>query len=60
MGCRDIEEQLNAFLDGELQGVVKDNIVQHLEECSSCRAHVNELMDLITAVQELPFFVMKH
>lgn len=37
--CRKVLEQIELYLDGELQGVVRVEIEQHLGRCSPCTGH---------------------
>ena len=38
MNCRDLEELLSAYADGELVGTQRDFIEEHLAGCADCRA----------------------
>jgi hypothetical protein len=38
MNCKDLEELLSAYADGELGGTQRDFIEEHLESCADCRA----------------------
>lgn len=55
-GCRDIREDLGAYLDRELSGGARLQVSQHLEICQACAleaASLAELRDVFqTAVQE--------
>ncbi|MGV8119478.1 MAG: anti-sigma factor family protein [Candidatus Xenobiia bacterium LiM19] len=48
MSCRDVQEELSAYLDGELSESRKDEVARHLEQCQCCRCHANQLVELIT------------
>lgn len=41
--CQHFEQQLNAFVDGELQKLEVQRVVEHLDKCSTCRLYVDEL-----------------
>ncbi len=41
--CQHFEQQLNAFVDGELKNLEVQRVVAHLETCSTCRLYVDEL-----------------
>jgi len=53
MPCRDFEEELSAYLDGELPEPEKARVAEHLESCQSCRCRANQLMELITVTKGL-------
>jgi predicted anti-sigma-YlaC factor YlaD len=42
MRCRDLEELLSAYADGELNKTQKEFIEEHLECCPDCRATFSE------------------
>jgi anti-sigma factor (TIGR02949 family) len=37
MTCRDVEQQLTPFVDGELAGTAADGVAAHLDACPGCR-----------------------
>jgi anti-sigma factor RsiW len=41
--CECIQEDLSAYLDGELIASAKDGVSQHLEQCGECHARFQEL-----------------
>jgi anti-sigma factor RsiW len=41
--CECVQEDLSAYLDGELIAPAKDGVTQHLEECAVCHAKFQEL-----------------
>lgn len=41
--CECIQEDLSAYLDGELIASAKDGVSQHLEQCGECHAKFQEL-----------------
>lgn len=49
--CKNIREQLSAFIDGELSGDQDADVRQHLDQCSECRndwqqlSHLDELLE---------------
>ena len=57
-GCRDIREDLGAYLDRELSGPVRLQVAQHLEICQACAleaASLTELRDVLqSSVQRQP------
>lgn len=54
MNCRDVRDQLSAWLDRELPLEVAWTIEQHLRDCSACANEAQELRDVIGAVSDLP------
>ena len=50
MGCEQIERQLGRYLDKELSAAERDEVEAHLGFCSSCRAEVEELRDLVDGI----------
>ena len=57
MRCRDLEELLSAYADGELNRTQKDFIEEHLRHCESCRATLGELeaaRSLLLSLQDIP------
>ena len=45
--CDDLFEALKDYLDGDAKAEVCDAIEQHMEECPTCRVHVNTLKGTI-------------
>lgn len=39
--CRDVDEQLAAYVDGEQPDALQTSVDEHLRECPSCRAHAD-------------------
>lgn len=55
--CTVIDEDLSAYIDGELTGPAQEGINQHLADCQPCRAKFKELNSttrLIAGAMELP------
>ena len=48
------DEDLNGFVDGELEESVRQRVERHLESCSSCNETVAELRAMSRAMSELP------
>ncbi len=46
--CRDLKDQLSAYLDGELESALCAEIEQHLRDCDDCRVMVDTLNKTIT------------
>ncbi|MCG8434297.1 MAG: zf-HC2 domain-containing protein, partial [Gammaproteobacteria bacterium] len=36
MKCNDVSEQLDAYMDGELDAAVHNAMARHLEDCEAC------------------------
>jgi anti-sigma factor RsiW len=53
MECREIQEQLSAFLDKELAEDLRLPIIRHLAACPVCQAELAALERLDTALTEL-------
>jgi predicted anti-sigma-YlaC factor YlaD len=51
---RAIEEQLSAYLDGELLPRERKAVEQHLADCPSCRWHLKTLRQTVQWTSELP------
>ncbi len=57
MRCRDLEELLSAYADGELNRTQKEFIEEHLECCPDCRDTLGEFETagrLISSLKEMP------
>lgn len=53
MGCKNILENLSAYLDQELEETENTTIKQHLKQCSSCRAEHDKLLMVRHCLQDL-------
>ena len=53
MKCRNCENNLSAYLDGELPGRLRARIEAHLTECASCRAALEALKSTDKALDAL-------
>ena len=49
-----VSEWLNAFLDGELNGLRLRQVQDHLVSCAACRAELEELQRLSQMLKEAP------
>jgi len=54
MNCKETEENLEAFLDGELPRQVRKEIGAHLKVCPRCRESWREAMELRKLLRSLP------
>ena len=48
------DEELNAYIDGELDDAVRSRVEAHVESCAACREAVDELRTVSQALQALP------
>jgi len=60
MGCREVQERLSAWLDGELAPPEGELIAAHLKGCAGCRREVAQLRALDAALAELVAPVPPH
>ncbi len=57
MNCRDLEELLSAYADGELSRTQKEFIEEHLSVCADCREALAEFVQAgrrLSSLRELP------
>ncbi len=54
MTCREVSELLSAYLDGELDRDSHGLVEAHLDTCGHCRAALEELRQVKSALQSLP------
>jgi len=47
LDCKEILENLNAYIDGDLDAALCDDIESHLEACPTCQIVVNTLKKTI-------------
>lgn len=50
MCCEQIERQLGRYVDNELSATERKDVEAHLEYCSSCRAELEELRELVAGI----------
>lgn len=48
------DEELNAYIDGELDAAARSRVEAHIESCAVCREAVGELRAVSRALQSLP------
>jgi len=53
MICREAQEQLSAWLDGELEAVARARVAEHLAGCAVCRRELAQLEALEAALGSL-------
>lgn len=57
MKCRDAEDILSAYLDGQLSDLERDSLLDHLAQCENCRESLREIAsvrDALSSLQEVP------
>jgi len=54
MNCRQADERLSAYLDGELTPPEAEEVRRHLASCAACRAAFEQLQRTVQAVKDLP------
>jgi len=57
MKCRDLEELLSAYVDGELSRTQREFVEEHLSSCSNCRATLEcyrAINQKLTSLKETP------
>lgn len=51
--CRDYEDRISAFLDGELSGPEQAELMEHMAACQSCQQYFDDLVAIHEAAMEL-------
>lgn len=54
MNCREIEDMLSAYIDGELAAAEALAVTKHLSMCNICRQELVELQEVINSIRNLP------
>jgi Putative zinc-finger len=52
--CRKIQQELSAYLDGELTPSLRADVERHLTSCAQCQQELSEMKTLATGVAALP------
>jgi anti-sigma factor RsiW len=52
--CKDLLGQLSAYLDGELEAALCDEIERHMADCENCRIVVNTLEKTVAFYRAMP------
>lgn len=52
--CRRSREGLTEYLEGALSPARRQGLEQHLAECATCRAHLDQLRLIIAAAADIP------
>ena len=53
MTCEELSVELSAYYDGELQGVEKENVEQHLRSCKPCQDTLEKMGGISRALTGL-------
>jgi len=59
MNCKDTQEMLSAYADGEVSEQERLDVEEHLSGCAECRAVLEELLSMDTLITSLPKPKMK-
>ena len=51
-GCREYIEELNSFLDGELDDELCHEIEEHIGQCNNCRIMVDTMRQTVALCRE--------
>jgi hypothetical protein len=52
MTCKDLEQQFDAYLYGELSSSERDSLELHLKECTACQSELEQLRRLHALIKE--------
>ena len=56
MECREVEDLLGAYLDGELEAAVSTSVRDHADTCASCRQRLANLETIGRMVRRAPYY----
>lgn len=51
--CKDVSEQTNNYIDGEVSLILRIRFMLHLFICKSCRAYIQQIRNTIMAISIL-------
>jgi len=54
MNCRDFEEHVSYFIDGEIKGEELQEWIRHRDECKRCRALFEKVSRIDSLVRDIP------
>jgi anti-sigma factor RsiW len=54
--CREVEELLSAFVDGELEPAVSKSVRDHADGCAACRQRLANLESIRQMVRRAPYY----
>ncbi len=53
MNCEKCQQLLNAYLDGELEGIEFDEVEVHIDKCPECRSELDQLVKMRELLMDL-------
>ncbi|HEV2125012.1 MAG TPA: zf-HC2 domain-containing protein, partial [Chloroflexota bacterium] len=53
-GHDSVADELNAYIDGELEAAERDRVSAHIRDCERCRADLADLSRIKLALTQLP------
>ena len=56
MECREVEDLLGAYLDGELEPPVSASVRDHADTCATCRQRLANLESIGRMVRRAPYY----
>ena len=56
MECREVDDLLGAYLDGELEPAVSTSVRDHVEGCTTCRQRLANLESIGRMVRRAPYY----
>ena len=56
MECREAEDLLGAYLDGELEPAVSTSVREHVDTCATCRQRLANLESIGRMVRRAPYY----
>lgn len=54
MRCKDVDKLLNLYIDDMLDEATRVDITSHIDSCSRCREKLQDLIDLVNLLEDLP------
>jgi anti-sigma factor (TIGR02949 family) len=56
VNCREVEDLLGAYLDGELEPAVSASVREHVDACAACRQRLANLESIGRMVRRAPYY----
>lgn len=54
MNCVSVKENLSAYIDGELEEGLENELKEHMEKCGGCRREYDELLEIAELLRAVP------
>jgi mycothiol system anti-sigma-R factor len=54
--CREVEDLLGAYLDGELESAVSTSVRDHADTCAACRERLANLESIARMLRRAPYY----